>query len=115
MKHFYDKTGQAFEVGRLVDPNGGTYDINVIMKWDEENFEQNPIIINYYFGDYSKEDTDYYIEQFLNQQETLKNVLRYLTGKLEVDGYYYKTEEPEEFEKLKQTIDSVSEMITNLV
>jgi hypothetical protein len=116
MKHFNEKTGKNFEIGRLVDSDGGTYDINVITKWDEENdYEQSPIIVDYYFGDYDKDDTDNYIDQFLKRQETLKTVLKHLNARLEVDGHYFETEEPDEFEKLKQAIESVKEMITDLV
>ena len=116
MKHFHEKSGKTFEIGRLMDSDGRTFDINVITKWDEENdFEQSPIIIDYYFGDYEKKDTDFYIDEFIKKQETLKNVLKYLNSKLEVDGYFLEYDEPDELEKLIQTIKSVKEMITDLV
>jgi hypothetical protein len=116
MTHLHEKTDKEFEIGRLVDSDGGTYDINVIMKWDVENdYEQSPIIIDYYFGDYDKDDTDHYIDQYLKQQETLKTVLKHLNARLEVDGYYFEHEEPEELEKLKQSIKTIKEMITDLV
>lgn len=37
MTHIHEKTGKKFDVGRLFDSDGKTYDINVILKWDEEN------------------------------------------------------------------------------
>lgn len=116
MKHIYERTGKEFEIGRLIDTDGKTFDITVITKWDIENdYSQHPILVDYYFGDYDKKDTDVYIDQFLKRQDTLKTVLKYLKGKLEVDSYYFKHEEPDELEKLKQTIESVNEMITDLV
>jgi hypothetical protein len=116
MKHLHEKSGNNFEIGRLIDPDGGTYDINVIMKWDEENdYEQSPIIIDYYFGDYDKKDTDTYIDMFIEKQKTLKQVLKYLEGKLEVDGYFFEHEDPDGLKLLKDTIESVKEMITDLV
>jgi hypothetical protein len=116
MKHFHEKSGKNFEIGRLIDPDGGTYDINVIMKWDEENdFEQSPIIVDYYFGDYDKNDTDFYIDEFIKKQKVIKQALKYLEGKLEVDGYFFEQEDPEGLTLLKDTIKSVKDMITDLI
>lgn len=113
MTHLHEKTGKEFEIGRLVDPDGGTYDINVITKWDvEHDYEQSPIIVDYYFGDYDKNDTNFYIDQFIKKQGTLKQVIKYLEGKLLIDGEYM---EPAEVEELKNTIKSVKDMITDLV
>lgn len=116
MKHFHEKTGKNFEIGRLIDSDGRTFDINVITKWDEENdFEQSPVIVDYYFGDYEKKVTDDYIDMFIEKQKTLKQVLKYLEGKLEVDGYFFEQEDPEGLVLLKDTIKSVKDMITDLI
>jgi hypothetical protein len=111
MKHLHEKSGKSFEIGRLIDPDGGTYDINVITKWDEENdYDKSPIIIDYYFGDYDKEVTDDYIDMYLEKQKTMKQVLMYLEGKLTVDEDFM---DSEDINKLNQTIESVKEMITD--
>ena len=113
MKHIHEKTGKHFEVGRLLDFDGKTFDINVITKWDEENdFEQSPIIIDYYFGDYDKKTTDDYIDMFIEKQKYLKSSVPYLKAKLLMDGDRMK---PEEVEELKKAIESFEEMITDLV
>lgn len=79
MIHVNNKTGKQFDVSRLIDFDSRTHDINIITKWDYENdFEQSPVIIDYYFGDYEKEDTDYYINSFLETQENIKAAINYL-------------------------------------
>lgn len=81
MKHVHEKTGKNFEVGQLIDFDGKTFDINVITKWDEENdFEQSPMIIDYYFGDYDKETTNDYIEMFLERQQQLQKAINVLSA-----------------------------------
>lgn len=111
MKHIYGKTGQEFEVGRLFDFDGKTYDINVITKWDIENdFEQSPVIVDYYFGELEKDTTDSFIEQFLKQQESLKKAVRYLEH---TDTYEFLTDT--ERAELRDTIKSLKQMITDLV
>ena len=113
MKHLHEKSGKHFEIGRLMDFDGKTFDINVITKWDEENdFEQSPIIVGYYFGEYDKSVTDDYIDMFLEQQKTLKSSLKFLENKLLIDEQYM---EQEQVDELKNTIKSVTEMITDLV
>jgi hypothetical protein len=113
MTHIHEKTGKKFDVGRLFDSDGRTYDINVILKWDEENdFEQSPVIIDYYLGDYDKESTDSYIEQFLKNQEHLKNAVKYLENKYTVDYDFMKASERL---KLTETIKALKEMITTIV
>lgn len=113
MKHIYENTGQEFEVGRLFDFDGKTYDINVITKWDIENdFDQSPIIIDYYFGEPEKDTTDSFIEQFLKQQESLKKAVKYLEDKYVVDhDFMTKAEQTD----LTETIKSLRQMITDLV
>ena len=113
MKHIHEKTGKSFEVGRLNDFDGKTYDINVITLWDEENdFELEPVIVGYYFGDYEKEITDIYIDMYLEEQETLKRTKKYLEDKKIIDEDYM---EPEDVEELVKTIESVDSMISPLI
>ena len=42
----------------MIDFDGLSYDICIITKWDDDGVQ----IINYYFGDYDQETTDYYID-----------------------------------------------------
>lgn len=113
MTHIHEKTGKKFDVGRLFDSDGKTYDINVILKWDEENdYEQSPVMIDYYFGDYDKEATDSYIERFLKNQEHLKNAVKYLESKYMVD---YDSMTVSERLKFDETIKAIKEMITTII
>jgi hypothetical protein len=86
----------------------------VITKWDVENdYEKEPVIIDYYFGDYNKEDTDYYIDQYLKKQEGLKNGLKFLEGEYLincVDGDFM---EPDEKKKLEESIETVKQTISD--
>ena len=68
MKHVHKRTGQVYEVGRLDDFDGSTYDMCVITKWNE-CFESAPKLINYYFGDYDASTTDEYIDMYLEMKE----------------------------------------------
>jgi hypothetical protein len=109
MKYLHTETNTTYEIGRLFDTDGKTYDINVITKWDEEHdFEQSPVIVDYYFGDLEDDTTDCCIETFLKRQKYLKSSLKYLEGKLMVDEEYM---EPEEIDELKQSIECIKEMI----
>lgn len=116
MKHIHEKTGKVFEIGRLIDFDGKTFDINVITKWDEENdYEQSPIIVDYYFGDYDKETTDEYIDLFIEKQKGLKKGLEFLEGEYLincVDGDFM---EPEQKKELENSIEVVKQMITNII
>jgi hypothetical protein len=111
MKHIHERTGKEYEIGRLFDTDGRTYDINVITRWDVENdFEQSPVIIDYYFGDYDKKDTDWYIDQYLEQHETLKNLLEFLERQTVEDNLT-----PEDTKTIKRSIESVRRMITSFI
>lgn len=113
MKHIHKKTGTEYDVSRLIDFDGRTHDMCVITKWDVENdFENGPIIIDYYFGDYNEEDTDYYIDQYLKKQEGLKLSQKYLEGEYLincVDGDFMT---PENKKELEESIETVKEMIS---
>lgn len=67
MKHVHRRTGQEYEIGKLIDFDESSYDILVITKWPDYTSEEleSPIIVGYYFGEYSREDTDYYIDRYL--------------------------------------------------
>ena len=79
MKHLHTSTGTTNEVGRLFDTDGKTYDINIITKWDEEHdFEQNPVLVDYYFGDLEDAVTNSCIDEFIERQQQIRNSIKYL-------------------------------------
>lgn len=71
MKHLHEASGLTFEIGELVEPGRKkTYDITVITFWpDAESGAASPMsIVNWYFGDYDKDTTDHYIDEWLRRQ-----------------------------------------------
>lgn len=71
MKHLHEASGLEFEIGELVEPGRQkTYDIMVITFWpDAESGAASPVsIVDYYFGDYDKDITDHYINEWLRRQ-----------------------------------------------
>ena len=64
MTHVHKKTGLKFEVGFIKD-----FDMTVITLWPKDLMEGDIKFINYYFGEYDKESTDYYIDEYLAKQE----------------------------------------------
>lgn len=71
MKHLHEASGLMFEIGELVEPDRKkTYDITVITFWpDAESGAASPMnIVNWYFGDYDKNVTDSYIDEWLRRQ-----------------------------------------------
>lgn len=117
MKHIHEKTGQEYEVGRLDDFGGATYDMCVITKWPdfESDKVEGPIIIDYYFGEYDKETTDYYIDKYFEKLEHLKKGLEFLKGDYlinVIDGDYMTKEEGDQ---LKNSISTLESMITKFV
>lgn len=113
MTHIHEKTGKKFDVGRLIDSDGRSYDINVILKWDEEHdFEQSPVIVDYYFGDYDKKFTDSCINQFIKNQERLKEVVKHLENKYVAEHDFMTASERK---KLIETTKAINEMITTIL
>ena len=110
MTHLYGKTGHKFEVGQLIDSDGKSYDITVILKWDEPNEEEltSPSIIDYYFGDYDKDCTDSYIAEVIQKQEHLMTAIKLLEGELLVNQ---EVMEQQEINKFKDSIKALKEMI----
>lgn len=109
MKHIHRKTGVEYEVGFLSE-----FDMCVITKWDtEHNYEKGPVIVGYYFGDYDKESTDYYIDQYLDKMEGLKDGLKFLKDEYQincVDGNFM---EPDQQKKLENSIYSVESIVND--
>lgn len=109
MKHFHTDTNTTYQIGQLYDTDGKSFDINIITKWDEVNdFEQSPVLIDYYFGDLDTDATNYCIDEFNNKQDYLKIAIKTLEGKLTVDESYM---EPAEIEELRNTIKYLRSMI----
>lgn len=109
MKYLHSETDTLYEIGRLFDTDGKTYDINVITKWDEKNdFEQSPVLVDYYFGDIEINATEYCINEFNKKQDYLKIAIKTLEGKLMVDESYM---ESTEIEELRNTIKCLRSMI----
>ena len=111
MTHIHEQTGKEYEVGRLIDGEGKTYDINVIMKWDtEHDFEQSPVLIDYYFGDPEPGYTNNYISMFIERQNHLRKVVKYLLQGRDQD--FASESDRVEFDEMIETVKS---LITNLV
>jgi hypothetical protein len=112
MKHIHKNTGLEFDVSRLIDFDGRTHDMCVITKWDvENNFEENPILIDYYFGDYDRELTDDCIDEYYRKQIGLQDGLKFLEGEYLincVDGDFM---EPDQKKSLENSIEVLKQII----
>lgn len=109
MEYLHAKTKTTYEIGQLFDEDGRSYDINVITKWDEEHdFEQDPVLVDFYFGEPEDDINEYCVDEFLKRQKYLKSSVKFLEGELEVDAPFM---EPEEVEELKESIKCLKEMI----
>ena len=112
MRHIHERTGVEYDVSRLIDFDGRTHDMCVITKWDVENdYEHGPVIVDYYFGDYNREDTDYYIDKYLKKQEGLKTGLQFLKDEYLincVDGDFM---EPPTKTKLEDSIETLKQVV----
>lgn len=112
MKHIHKSTGLEFDVGRLIDFDGRTHDMCVITKWDvEHDYEKDPILIDYYFGDYDEELTDQLIDEYYNKQIGLQDGLKFLKDEYLincVDGDFM---EPVQKKRLENSIEMITQMI----
>jgi len=103
MKHVHKSTGLTFECGELIDrSDNSTFDITVITFWYEPAEDDDdvapPIIIGYYFGDYDRESTDYYIDQWLKTVRDCKDV---------VDAYWLTNEDLLEEPWLSKALNAI--------
>lgn len=74
MKHLHQRTGLTFDIGSIEDADGvHTYNMTVIMYFGEN--DNPPIIIGYYFGPHSEENTDTYIDRWFENNDAETNVL----------------------------------------
>jgi hypothetical protein len=112
MKHIHISTGLEFDVSRLIDFDGKTHDMCVITKWDiENNFEKDPIIIDYYFGEYDPDITDDCIDEYYKKQSGLRDGLKFLEDEYLInciDGDFF---EPLQKKRLENSIETLKQII----
>jgi hypothetical protein len=71
------------QTGRLFDENGKNFDITVILNFPTDSDYDNCTaddfpetnLINFYFGDTNDADTEYYVKQYIEKQNSFKNLL----------------------------------------
>lgn len=83
MKHLHTITGTTYQIGQLVDDEGRSYDISVITNWpeldeDSDDADESVKVIDFYFGEYDKQITDSFIDQFIEKQNQIKKSIEYL-------------------------------------
>ena len=112
MKHIHKSTGIKFDVSRLIDFDGRTHDMCVITKWDEENnFEKDPVIIDYYFGDYNPILTDDLIDEYYKKQIGLQDGLKFLEGEYLINCVDGDCMEPDQKKRLENSIETLKQII----
>lgn len=108
MTHLHKKSKQTFEVGQYVDGNE-TYDITVISYWKDADTQGVGLpveLIGYYFGEYTPEDTDYYIDRWITNRERELRVLK--AAQHYMDAYLTTNEdvlEKSEVSHLQESLD----------
>lgn len=120
MKHLHAASGLYFECGELMEfPANGirkTYDMTVITLWgDPEDDPEAPTIVGYYFGDYDEKTTDYYIDQWLQQQAMHDAWLKLVGDCLGIANAYDLTNkghlDDTQQEKVTKTIGALNELL----
>ena len=75
------------QTGRLFDEDGKNYDITVILNFPTQAELDNPDstdeevtvnMVDFYFGDTNDNDTDWYVDQFVQKQTKLQTLLNKL-------------------------------------
>jgi predicted PolB exonuclease-like 3'-5' exonuclease len=88
MQHNHNETNTTYQIGKLVDNDGKSFDITVITNWtktfdpDDDNWTN---LIDFYFGDYNESTTDYYINRFIERQKHLIKSIEYLEKLKSID------------------------------
>ena len=102
------------QTGRLYDENGSNYDVTVILNFPTEadykastGIDNFPSVnlIDFYFGDTNEQDTNLYLESFIEKQSKLRSLYNKLLDLL--------AENPDDSE-LKDQIDFVQSMFVTL-
>lgn len=106
MIHIHKKTGVEYDVGFC-----DTFDMSIIVRFPIDPGDEPIRIINYYFGEYDPESTDYYIDEYLKNQESLKSGLKFLEGDYLincVDGDFL---EPDRKKELETSIETLKQLV----
>ena len=83
------ETNYNIQTGRLIDKNGKSFDITVILNFPTQadyaaatSLDDFPAtnLIDFYFGATNDHDTDYYVEQFIEKQAKFRKLVDLLTG-----------------------------------
>ena len=81
------ETNYNIQTGRLFDEDGKQFDITVILNFPTEAdhaaatcLDDMPMVnlIDFYFGDTNDNDTEWYLNQFIEKQKKLKKLVRLL-------------------------------------
>lgn len=94
MKHLHKASGITFDCGELIERDTGrTFNMTVITLWHEtdECDCKSPDIIGYYFGEYDAATTDYYIDDWFDQQNKTEDLAMMLAEALEIIRAYHIT------------------------
>lgn len=76
MKHISKVTGRSYQIVDGVNSTKNeSYDIKIIMDWDETT-EEVPFIIDFYFGEYNFTTTEEYIQNYISKEKVQTNLLR---------------------------------------
>lgn len=106
MIHIHDKTGIEFDVGFCSD-----FDMSIITRWPTNPGDDPIELIDYYFGEYDKETTDRFIDDYLEKKENLNNGLKFLEGEYLInvtDGNHMDTKSAL---KLKKSIETLKQIL----
>lgn len=109
MKHLHKKSGQYFEVGDYIDGDK-TYDITIISYWKDPETQGigSPVeIIAYYFGGYDQENTDFFIDRWIDNREKEKRVLN--TANKYLDAYLVTNEDVLESSTISELQEAIVE------
>ena len=120
MKHLHKASGLEFECGELLDfPVNGirrTYDMTVITLWkDSEESLEPPVIVDYYFGEYNAEHTDYYIDRWLERQAMDRMWRRFVGDCRDIVAAYQLTNEGCLDEATERKVRTVHDGLNNLL
>lgn len=120
MRHLHKSSGLYFECGELMDfpvkDARKTYDMTVITLWNEdEDSCESPIIVDYYFGEYSVDTTDYYIDQWFDKRAMDKMWNKFIGDCASIVDAYYITNEGMLDETTERKVQTVRDCLNNLV
>ena len=122
MKHLHNKSGLYFECGELIDRVANeTYDITVITLWHDPNEDVvlPPELVNFYFGEYDPEHTDYYIDRWFEERAAHNEFLKLVRDcKGIVDAYWLTNEDvlvDNEYDDTRSKVQRVRDELKKLL